>query len=83
MLLTDQSWFATNEQDHAKLREFAHRVPVADERIVSRGTIKKVSTRHGGADAVLRDASAFLSGRSAGRDLVTRSSDTSATITCT
>jgi hypothetical protein len=26
--LSDQSWFANNEQDHAKLREFRHALPV-------------------------------------------------------
>src|SRR2546429_4181063 len=26
--LSDESWFATNEQDHAKLREFRHALPV-------------------------------------------------------
>jgi D-lactate dehydrogenase (cytochrome) len=40
----EQSWFTTNEQDSAKMREFRHALPVAvNERIVRSGQ-KKIST---------------------------------------
>jgi len=42
--LSDQSWFATNEQDHAKLREFRHALPVLMNEWFSRHNQGKVST---------------------------------------
>jgi D-lactate dehydrogenase (cytochrome) len=42
--LTDQSWFATNEQDHAKLREFRHALPVLMNEWFARHNQRKVST---------------------------------------
>jgi D-lactate dehydrogenase (cytochrome) len=42
--LADQSWFATNEQDQAKLREFRHALPVLMNEWFARYGQKKVST---------------------------------------
>jgi D-lactate dehydrogenase (cytochrome) len=42
--LTDESWFATNEQDQAKLREFRHALPVLMNEWFSRHNQRKVST---------------------------------------
>lgn len=42
--LTDQSWFATNEQDQAKLREFRHALPVLMNEWFARYRQRKVST---------------------------------------
>ena len=42
--LGDESWFATNEQDHAKLREFRHALPVLMNEWFAQHTQKKVST---------------------------------------
>ena len=42
--LTDQSWFATNEQDQAKLREFRHALPVLMNEWFARHNQRKVST---------------------------------------
>src|SRR3989440_622513 len=42
--LTNQSWFATNEQDHAKLREFRHALPVLMNEWFARHNQRKVST---------------------------------------
>jgi D-lactate dehydrogenase (cytochrome) len=42
--LGDQSWFATNEQDHAKLREFRHALPVLMNEWFARYKQRKVST---------------------------------------
>lgn len=42
--LSDQSWFATNEQDQAKLREFRHALPVLMNEWFARHNQKKVST---------------------------------------
>ena len=42
--LTDHSWFATNEQDHAKLREFRHALPVLMNEWFARHHQRKVST---------------------------------------
>jgi len=42
--LTDQSWFATNEQDQAKLREFRHGLPVLMNEWFAQHKQKKVST---------------------------------------
>ena len=42
--LTDQSWFATNERDQAKLREFRHALPVLMNEWFAQHKQKKVST---------------------------------------
>jgi D-lactate dehydrogenase (cytochrome) len=42
--LTDDSWFATNEQDQAKLREFRHALPVLMNEWFARHNQRKVST---------------------------------------
>jgi len=42
--LTDDSWFATNEQDQAKLREFRHQLPVLMNEWFARHQQRKVST---------------------------------------
>ena len=42
--LTDQSWFATNENDQAKLREFRHALPVLMNEWFARHNQRKVST---------------------------------------
>jgi D-lactate dehydrogenase (cytochrome) len=42
--LADQSWFATNEQDQANLREFRHALPVLMNEWFSQHKQKKVST---------------------------------------
>jgi D-lactate dehydrogenase (cytochrome) len=42
--LADESWFATNEQDQAKLREFRHALPVLMNEWFARYQQRKVST---------------------------------------
>jgi len=42
--LLDESWFATNEQDQAKLREFRHALPVLMNEWFARHNQRKVST---------------------------------------
>jgi D-lactate dehydrogenase (cytochrome) len=42
--LLDDSWFATNEQDQAKLREFRHQLPVLMNEWFARHRQRKVST---------------------------------------
>src|SRR5215471_8078613 len=42
--LADQSWFATNEQDQAKLREFRHALPVLMNEWFAQHNQRKVST---------------------------------------
>jgi D-lactate dehydrogenase (cytochrome) len=42
--LTDQSWFATNEQDQARLREFRHALPVLMNEWFAQHNQRKVST---------------------------------------
>jgi D-lactate dehydrogenase (cytochrome) len=42
--LVDNSWFATNEQDQAKLREFRHALPVLMNEWFARHKQRKVST---------------------------------------
>ena len=48
--LTDQSWFATNEQDQAKLREFRHALPVLMNEWFAQHNQRKVSTDMGVPD---------------------------------
>jgi D-lactate dehydrogenase (cytochrome) len=42
--LVDQSWFATSEQDHAKLRVFRHALPVLMNEWFGKYKQRKVST---------------------------------------
>ena len=42
--LADESWFATNEQDQAKLREFRHALPVLMNEWFAQHQQRKVST---------------------------------------
>jgi D-lactate dehydrogenase (cytochrome) len=42
--LSDQSWFATNEPDHAKLREFRHALPVLMNEWFAQYKQRKIST---------------------------------------
>jgi D-lactate dehydrogenase (cytochrome) len=42
--LSDKSWFATNEQDQAKLREFRHALPVLMNEWFAKYKQRKVST---------------------------------------
>jgi D-lactate dehydrogenase (cytochrome) len=42
--LSDKSWFATNDQDYAKLREFRHALPVLMNEWFAQHKQKKVST---------------------------------------
>jgi D-lactate dehydrogenase (cytochrome) len=42
--LSEQSWFANNEQDHAKLREFRHALPVLMNEWFAKYKQRKVST---------------------------------------
>src|SRR2546425_2073280 len=42
--LADESWFATNEPDQAKLREFRHQLPVLMNEWFARHNQRKVST---------------------------------------
>jgi D-lactate dehydrogenase (cytochrome) len=42
--LSDQSWFATNEQDHSKLRDFRHALPVLMNEWFAKYKQRKVST---------------------------------------
>ena len=42
--LLDESWFATNEQDQAQMREFRHQLPVLVNEWLSRHNQRKVST---------------------------------------
>jgi D-lactate dehydrogenase (cytochrome) len=42
--LADESWFATSEQDHAKLREFRHALPVLMNEWFGKYKQRKVST---------------------------------------
>ena len=40
----DRSWFATNEQDQEKMREFRHALPVSVNEFISRNKQRKVGT---------------------------------------
>jgi D-lactate dehydrogenase (cytochrome) len=57
--LGDQSWFATNEQDYAKLREFRHALPVLMNEWFAQHTQKKVSTDMAVPDAAFADMLKF------------------------
>jgi D-lactate dehydrogenase (cytochrome) len=51
--LADESWFATNEQDQTKLREFRHQLPVLMNEWFARYNTRKVSTDMAVPDAEL------------------------------
>ena len=57
--LADQSWFATNEQDHAKLREFRHALPVLMNEWFARHNQRKVSTDMAVPDQAFADMLRF------------------------
>ena len=57
--LGDESWFATNEQDHAKLREFRHALPVLMNEWFAQHTQKKVSTDMAVPDEAFADMLKF------------------------
>jgi D-lactate dehydrogenase (cytochrome) len=57
--LGDESWFATNEQDHAKLREFRHALPVLMNEWFAQHTQKKVSTDMAVPDEAFTDMLKF------------------------
>ena len=40
----DESWFATNDQDREKMREFRHALPVAVNEFITRHKQRKVGT---------------------------------------
>jgi D-lactate dehydrogenase (cytochrome) len=57
--LGDESWFATNEQDHAKLREFRHALPVLMNEWFAQHAQKKVSTDMAVPDQAFADMLKF------------------------
>ncbi|HXT63924.1 MAG TPA: FAD-binding oxidoreductase [Pyrinomonadaceae bacterium] len=57
--LADQSWFATNEQDHAKLREFRHALPVLMNEWFAKYKQRKVSTDMSVPDAAFPEMLKF------------------------
>jgi len=57
--LGDESWFATNEHDHAKLREFRHALPVLMNEWFAQHTQKKVSTDTAVPDEAFADMLTF------------------------
>jgi D-lactate dehydrogenase (cytochrome) len=57
--LGDESWFATNEQDHAKLREFRHALPVLMNEWFAQHAQKKVSTDMAVPDEAFADMLKF------------------------
>jgi D-lactate dehydrogenase (cytochrome) len=57
--LGDESWFATNEQDHTKLREFRHALPVLMNEWFAQHTQKKVSTDMAVPDEAFADMLTF------------------------
>jgi D-lactate dehydrogenase (cytochrome) len=67
--LTDQSWFATNEQDHAKLREFRHALPVLMNEWFARHNQRKVSTDMAVPDAAFAGMLRFYQDALRGGDL--------------
>ncbi len=90
MTLLDQhhafadSWFATNEQDQAKLREFRHQLPVLMNEWFARYNQRKVSTDMAVPDEAFPGLFRLYKDTLASRVVcVTRSLDTSATTTFT
>jgi D-lactate dehydrogenase (cytochrome) len=67
--LADQSWFATNEQDQAKLREFRHALPVLMNEWFARYGQKKVSTDMAVPDDQFAGMLAFYQNALRGGDL--------------
>lgn len=67
--LADQSWFATNEPDQAKLREFRHALPVLMNEWFARYRQKKVSTDMAVPDDQFADMLEFYQSALSGGDL--------------
>jgi D-lactate dehydrogenase (cytochrome) len=67
--LSDQSWFATNEQDQAKLREFRHALPVLMNEWFAQHHQKKVSTDMAVPDGAFRGMLRFYQEALRGGDL--------------
>ena len=67
--LGDQSWFATNEQDHVKLREFRHALPVLMNEWFARYKQRKVSTDMAVPDASFAEMLNFYRGALRGGEL--------------
>ena len=67
--LADQSWFATNEQDHAKLREFRHALPVLMNEWFAKYKQRKVSTDMSVPDEVFPEMLKFYQDALCGGDL--------------
>ena len=78
------SWFATNEQDQARLREFRHQLPVLMNEWFARYNQRKVSTDMAVSDEAFSGLVSIVQGDAARRvGCDTRSLDTSATTTST
>lgn len=67
--LGEQSWFATNEQDHAKLREFRHALPVLMNEWFAKFKQRKVSTDMAVPDDSFAEMLSFYRGALRGGDL--------------
>ncbi|HKO35161.1 MAG TPA: FAD-binding oxidoreductase [Pyrinomonadaceae bacterium] len=67
--LGDQSWFATNEQDHVKLREFRHALPVLMNEWFAKYKQRKVSTDMAVPDDSFAEMLNFYRGALRGGDL--------------
>ena len=67
--LADESWFATNEQDQAKLREFRHALPVLMNEWFARYRQRKVSTDMAVPDKEFTDMLKFYQDALRGGDL--------------
>jgi D-lactate dehydrogenase (cytochrome) len=67
--LADESWFATNEQDQAKLREFRHALPVLMNEWFARYRQRKVSTDMAVPDKEFADMLKFYQDALRGGDL--------------
>ena len=67
--LSDQSWFATNEHDHSKLREFRHALPVLMNEWFAKYKQRKVSTDIAVPDESFAEMLSFYRGALHGGDL--------------
>ena len=67
--LSDQSWFANNEHDHAKLREFRHALPVLMNEWFAKYQQRKVSTDMSVPDEVFPEMLKFYQDALRGGDL--------------
>ena len=67
--LSEQSWFANNEQDHAKLREFRHALPVLMNEWFAKYKQRKVSTDMSVPDEVFPEMLKFYQDALRGGDL--------------